>query len=393
MMAVLPLWCASTLVAYLLGQLVLGPKSGFASLVMLGGFASAALLGLAGHPLPGIVIGAVSGGLCGAALVRWAGTLRWSGQSAEDATTKETNAPAETAAKTKSKSKKATKKSPTDELPDELRLKRPERKPGPEPEPELETALSEVTGPLVSPSKRPKGTPAAKASAARSGSYSAAKTGKKSKRKKSKRKKPSGPNVAAKSALDEESEVAIGTMLEDTMGEDAVNRTAALGTVSRAEKTMAGFEAKGAVVNENSPKKKPLQINSDAPPANEERAQRLGRQPSSIPRGVFAMDEETPIALTHQKPNEELISSEPTISGFDDPTENLDNEIAPTHCPRCREVCTPEARYCAGCSAPVMPWECKECGHHNHAEADFCVRCQAPVELLASPVDVEILNE
>ncbi|MFT5358008.1 MAG: hypothetical protein ACI9KE_005245, partial [Polyangiales bacterium] len=35
----------------------------------------------------------------------------------------------------------------------------------------------------------------------------------------------------------------------------------------------------------------------------------------------------------------------------------------------------------------------KECGHQNHADADFCVRCQAPVELLASPVDVEILNE
>lgn len=382
MMAVLPLWCASTLVAYLLGQLVLGPKSGFASLVMLGGFASAALLGLAGHPLPGIVIGAVSGGLCGAALVRLAGSLQWSGQSTDDAaTTTEKDAGAT------AKSQRRTKASAA--LPDELRLKRP----APEPQPETEAALSEVTGPLVSPSKRPKGTPAAKASAARSGSYSAAKTGKKSKRKKSKRKKPSGGKVAANASLDEESEVAIGTMLEETMGEDAVNRTAALGTVSRAEKTMAGFDAKGAVVNENSPKKKPLQIKSDAPPANEERAERLGRQASSIPRGVFAMDEETPIALTHQKPNAHLVSSEPTISGFDDPTENLDSEIAPTHCPRCREECTPESRYCAGCSAPVMPWSCKECGHHNHAEADFCVRCQAPVELLASPVDVEILND
>ncbi|MFK7998018.1 MAG: zinc ribbon domain-containing protein [Polyangiales bacterium] len=388
MMAVLPLWCASTLVAYLLGQLVLGPKSGFASLVMLGGFASAALLGLAGHPLPGIVIGAVSGGVCGAALVRWAGTLRWSGQSAEEptSTADEKN---EKSTKAKTKTKKAAKANEAKgALPEELRLRRPAADPDPEPEPEL----SDVTGPLVSPSKRPKETPAAKASAARSGSYSAAKTGKKSKRKKSKRKKPSDAKPVTAS-LEEESEVAIGTMLEETMGEDAVNRTAALGTVSRAEKTMAGFDAKGAVVNENSPKKTPLQIDSDASAKNEERAERLGRSPSSIPRGVFAMDEETPIALTHQKPNAGLVSSEPTISGFDDPTENLDSEIAPTHCPRCREECTPEARYCAGCSAPVMPWKCKECGHHNHAEADFCVRCQAPVELLASPVDVEILNE
>lgn len=381
-MAVLPLWCASTLVAYLLGQLVLGPKSGFASLVMLGGFASAGLLALVGHPLPGIVIGAVSGGLCGATLVRWAGTLSWSGTGeATEAKTADVQTSDAKTAKTVD-AKTAESKSA---LPEELRLKRPAAA-------ELETATSEVTGPLEAvPSVRPKETPASKASAARSGSHSAAKSGKKSKRKKSK-KKSGAAKAAAKASLEEESKVAIGTMLEDS-GTGAVDRTAALGTVSRAERTMAGFDAKTAVVNENSPEQKALRMASEAPKANEERAERLGRRTSSIPRGVFAMDEETPIALTHQKPGAGLISSEPTISGFDDPTENLDGEIAPTHCPRCREECTPEARYCAGCSAPVMPWSCKECGHQNHAEADFCVRCQAPVELLASPVDVEILNE
>jgi hypothetical protein len=365
MMAVLPLWCASTLVAYLLGQAVLGPKHGLASLVMLGGFAAAILLALAGHPLPGIVIGAVGGGVCGALLVLWAGTLRWNGKTAAPTAAARAEEPAA-----------------------ELLLK---RRPAPEP---TAAASNDVTGPLVATSStRPKETPASKASAARSGSYSAAKSGKKSKRKKSKQKKSNEAN-AAQASLDEESNVAVGMMLEETMGEDSMNRTTALGTVSRAEKTMAGFDATTAVVSEDSPEQKALRAASEAPTASAERPGRLGRKrTSSIPRGVFTTDEEGPIALAHPNPNASLVSSEPTISGFDDPTENLDSEIAPTHCPRCQDECTPEARYCAGCSAPVMPWSCKECGHQNHADADFCVRCQAPVELLASPVDVEILNE
>lgn len=363
MMAVLPLWCAGTLIAFLLGQAVLGAKRGFASLVMLGGFASAAALALAGHPLPGIIIGAVGGGVTGALLVRWTGTLRWRGEHSL--------AP-------------ATQTQPVKSSAEELPLT-------------VDTPNADmVTGPIVhTPSTRPKSTPAAKASTARSGSHAAVKSGKKSKRKKSKQKKAEA--ARAKAALDEESKVAIGTMLEET-ATDSLDRTAALGTVSRADRTMAGFDAKTSVVDQNSVKQRALRAASEPPApkaiaSKAERVERLGRRPSSIPRGVFAMDEETPIALTHAKPNAGLISSEPTISGFDDPTENLDGEIAPTHCPRCRAECDPEARYCAGCSAPVMPWSCKECGHENHAEADFCVRCQAPVELLASPVDVEILNE
>ena len=111
---------------------------------------------------------------------------------------------------------------------------------------------------------------------------------------------------------------------------------------------------------------------------------------SSIPRGVFAMDEETPIALTAPKapaPPKDLGSL------FAAQTEDIGDMVAPTHCPRCSHPCDPDARYCAECSAPVVKWECKECGRINDAKADFCVRCQAPVELLASPVDVEILDE
>ncbi|MEM9863490.1 MAG: hypothetical protein AAF938_17980 [Myxococcota bacterium] len=107
------------------------------------------------------------------------------------------------------------------------------------------------------------------------------------------------------------------------------------------------------------------------------------KRPSVVPRGVFGQ-EETPIALTQRLGSDAL---------WEAATENLDEEIAPSECPRCGHRCRPEERYCAACSAPVLPWKCKTCGHRNAVLADFCVRCQTPLELLASPFDVQPVDD
>ncbi len=72
--------------------------------------------------------------------------------------------------------------------------------------------------------------------------------------------------------------------------------------------------------------------------------------PASIPRGVFAEDDEAPIALVAPKSGVEVL--------FESETENLDDYLAPAECPRCAAPCDPNAKFCASCSAPVVKWSC-----------------------------------
>lgn len=68
--------------------------------------------------------------------------------------------------------------------------------------------------------------------------------------------------------------------------------------------------------------------------------------------------------------------------------------VVPAECPHCGDTGNEaDARFCKKCSAPLKPWRCHKCGRVNDIDASFCVRCREPLQMLASPLDVEVLDE
>ncbi len=68
--------------------------------------------------------------------------------------------------------------------------------------------------------------------------------------------------------------------------------------------------------------------------------------------------------------------------------------VIPAECPHCGDTGNEaDARFCRKCSAPLKPWRCHKCGRVNDIDASFCVRCREPLQMLASPLDVEVLDE
>ena len=66
--------------------------------------------------------------------------------------------------------------------------------------------------------------------------------------------------------------------------------------------------------------------------------------------------------------------------------------VSPDACPHCGGQNLADARFCKHCSAPLKPWRC-QCGRVNDVDASFCIRCSEPIQLLASPLDVKVLDE
>lgn len=68
--------------------------------------------------------------------------------------------------------------------------------------------------------------------------------------------------------------------------------------------------------------------------------------------------------------------------------------VIPAECPHCGDAGNEaDARFCKKCSAPLKPWRCHKCGRVNDIDASFCVRCREPLQMLASPLDVEVIDE
>ena len=67
--------------------------------------------------------------------------------------------------------------------------------------------------------------------------------------------------------------------------------------------------------------------------------------------------------------------------------------VVPDECPHCSGMNPADARFCKHCSAPLKPWTCKNCQRVNDIDAAFCVRCREPRQMLASPLDVEVIDE
>ena len=322
------LWCAGALIAYLAGALTVGHKQGPVLPAIIGTVAAAIAFVVAGRPLPDVALGALLGGLSGAALLKGSAALRWGGSAGNEIRDKV-----------------------REDEPVRLRKKDAapkESAPAPAETENQTQALGSVE------SKTP-----APASAA------------------PKTNEPT-PETAAP--------------------EDPSNMTQDLGGLSAIAKAKLDSESPGldaskiaaASLDDDGRGLIPSSREDDDPQQRVERTMPLGTKApigahsTSIPRGVFAMDEETPIALTNARRDPiELLADE---------TEDIGDSVAPQECPRCAAPCDGDARFCAECSGPVVKWTCKECGRRNSAHADFCVRCQAPVELLASPVDVEILE-
>ena len=67
--------------------------------------------------------------------------------------------------------------------------------------------------------------------------------------------------------------------------------------------------------------------------------------------------------------------------------------VVPDECPHCGGMNPADARFCKHCSAPLKPWTCKNCQRVNDIDASFCVRCREPLQMLASPLDVEAIDD
>lgn len=67
--------------------------------------------------------------------------------------------------------------------------------------------------------------------------------------------------------------------------------------------------------------------------------------------------------------------------------------VVPDECPHCAGNNPVDARFCKHCSAPLKPWRCNHCDRVNDIDASFCVRCREPLQMLASPLDVEPIDE
>jgi len=70
-----------------------------------------------------------------------------------------------------------------------------------------------------------------------------------------------------------------------------------------------------------------------------------------------------------------------------------DLQEVPTICTVCNAKNPSDARWCKACSRPLRPWRCGKCKHVNPVDASFCVKCQEPLQILASPLDVEEVDE
>ncbi len=67
--------------------------------------------------------------------------------------------------------------------------------------------------------------------------------------------------------------------------------------------------------------------------------------------------------------------------------------VSPDACPHCQGQNLAHARFCKHCSAPLKPWRCGRCSRVNDIDASFCIRCSEPIQLLASPLDVQVVDE